>query len=206
MTADERPIGPFHTSPTTSPKCASTRLGSPPNSPKTPRVKKMQKMKRTASGLVYSGPTAIFSHLYKAKFVIDEIPYNSVEQRLQSEKAKLANDMQAYDDIMALHDTWRIKQRGERVKVTKEYIDKKLYIAGGANEAKFRQNPDLLEFLIETGDITLIKGTTNSFWAGGEQYDSEAYENEDIHGKNNQGMLVMRTRRNEYIRRTKPAI
>ena len=200
-------IGHSHTAPNTTPNRVynQPRLTPQSNSPKVPRVNKEQKMRKTTSGLVYSGPTAIFSHLYKARFVIDDTPYNSVEQRLQSEKAKLAKDLQAYDDIMSLHDTWGIKQRGDRVKATKEYIDMKLHIAGGANEAKFHQNPDLLEFLIETGEVTLIEGTTNSFWAGGEHYNSDAYENEDIHGKNNQGILVMRTRRNEAIRRARSA-
>ena len=174
-----------------------------PPSPTTPRTKKKQKMRRTPSGLVYSGTTAILSHLYKARFVIDNIPYNSVEQRLQSQKAVLAKDDQAVNDIMALHDTWEIKLRGDRVKVTKESLDKRLPIAEGANAAKFHQNPDLMEFLVDTGDVNLIEGASSSFWGGGEHYNSIAYDNQDAHGKNYQGVVVMRIRRNELVRRQK---
>ena len=56
-------------------------------SPKTLRTKKPQRMRLTRSRLVYSGPSAILSHLYKATFTIDDTPYNSVEQKLQYEKA-----------------------------------------------------------------------------------------------------------------------
>ena len=61
----------------------------------------------------------------------------------------------------------------------------------------------LMEFLLDTENLTLIEGTTSSFWAGGEHYHSNAYDNQDVHGKNNQGCLVMYTRRNEHARRQK---
>ena len=69
------------------------------------------------------------------------------------------------------------------MKVTKEYIDKRLDIAGSANEAKFQQNLDLMDFLLETEDLILIEGATSSFLAGGESFDLEAYDNGDAHGK-----------------------
>ena len=106
---------PLSKSPTPSssvPKCTAQH-----HSPTVLRTKKQQKIRITASGLVYSGPTAILSHLYKARFVIDNIPYNSVEQRLQSQKTELANDIQAVNDIRAFHNTWEIKTRGDRVKL-----------------------------------------------------------------------------------------
>ena len=197
------PIAPDHT---VHEGLAKSQRGNQSQSPKVPRIKMSQKMRLTASGLVYSGPTAILSHLYKARFVIDNIPYNSVEQRLQSQKAVLAKDRQAEDDIMNLHNTWDIKTRGDRVKVTKEYIDNRLVIAGVANEAKYQQNDDLMEFLLETEDLVLVEGATSAFWAGGEPFNSLAYDNGDVHGKNNQGLLVMNTRENERNRRTAPVI
>ena len=169
--------------------------------PKVPRTKKPQKMRLTRSGLVYSGPSAIFSHLYKANFTIDDTPYNSVEQKLQYEKAMMAHDMQSAETIMNTSDTWKIKQIGDRVKVTKEYIDNRLHIARVGNEAKFRDNPDLMEVLLDTGELILIEGANSSFWAGGESFDSEAYDNEDAHGKNHQGEMLMNLRTNERTRR-----
>ena len=191
------PIAREHTS---QPNVSATRERIP-SSPKTPRTKREQKMRLTNSGLVYSGPTAILSHLYKVKFVVNNTPYNSVEQRLMSQKAVLANDKQAEDDIMGLHNTWEIKARGERVKVTKEYLDNRLPIAGEANDAKFQQNTDLMEFLLETENLTLIEGATSAFWAGGEPYNSIAYDNDEVYGRNNQGRLVMDTRKKERNRR-----
>ena len=80
-------------------------------------------MRLIRSGVVYSGPSAILSHLHNATFTIDDTSYNSVEQKLQYEKAMMAKDQQSAVLIMNVHDTWRIKQIGEKVKVTKEYIE-----------------------------------------------------------------------------------
>ena len=113
----------------------------------------------------------------------------------------MANDIQAAELIMLTHDTWTIKDIGSRVKVTKEYLDNRLHIARIGNIAKFRDNPDLMEALIETGDLNLIEGTRSSFWGGGEEYESEAYDNDDIHGKNHQGYIVVGVRTNERKRR-----
>ena len=156
----ETPIAPDHT---LQEHFNQAQKQNQPSPPKTPRRKLKQKMRLTTSGLVYSGPLAILSHLYKAWFVIDNIPYNSVEQRLQSQKAVLANDKQAQGDIMRLHCTWEIKACGDRVKVTKEYIENRLPIANQVNNTKFQQNRDLMEFLLETEDLILIEGTTSAF-------------------------------------------
>ena len=174
-------------------------------SPKIPRTKKPQRMRLTRSGLVYSGPSAILSHLYKATFTIDDTPYNSVEQKLQYEKAMMANDEQAAETIMNTQDTWKIKQIGDKVKVTQEYIDNRLHIARIGNEAKYRDNLDLMDVLLDTGELILIEGATSSFWAGGEPYDSLAYDNEDSHGKNHQGIMLMNLRTNERMRRARIA-
>ena len=190
------PIEPIHGSTSPTPGNNAKR-----NSPKTPRVQRIQKMKLTASGLVYSGPTAIFSHLYKCTFTIDNTPYHSVEQKIQYEKAMMAEDLQAAELIMNTQDTWTIKNIGNRVKVTKEYLENRLHIARIGNVAKFRDNPDLMEALIETGDLNLIEGTQSSFWGGGEPYESDAYDNEDVHGKNHQGYMLVDLRTNERKRR-----
>ena len=113
------------------------------NSPKIPRVQKVQKMRMTASGLVYSGPRVIFSHLYKCSFMIDNTPYNSVEQKIQYEKAMMAEDTQSAELIMNTTDTWTIKKIGDRVKVTKAYMENRLHIARIGNVAKYRDNVDL---------------------------------------------------------------
>ena len=170
-------------------------------SPKTPRTKKPQRMRLTRSGLVYSGPSAILSHLYKATFTIDDMPYNSVEQKLQYEKAMMAKDLQSAELIMNTNDTWRIKQIGDKVKVTQEYIDNRLHIARIGNEAKYRDNPDLMDVLLDTGELILIEGASSSFWARGEPFDSLSYDNEDAHGKKHQGEMLMNLRTNERKRR-----
>ena len=79
----------------------------------------------------------------------------------------MAHDQQAAEKIMNTDDTWTIKLIGDKVKVTPEYIENRLHIATIGNEAKYRDNPDLMEVLLETEELRLFEGATSSFWAGG---------------------------------------
>ena len=103
---------------------------------------------------------------------------------------KKCNQIQAAELIMETRDTWNTKNIGDRVKVAKEYINNHLH----------RDNPNLMEYLLETGDLNLIEGTKSLFCGGGEPYDSEAYDNEDIHGKIHQGYMVIGLRTNKRTR------
>ena len=58
-----------------------------------------------------------------------------------------------------------------------------------------------MEALIETGDLNLIEGTSSSFWGGGEPYESDAYDHDDVHGLNHQGYMLVHLRTNEGKRR-----
>ena len=138
-----------------------------PNSqPKSARPKtvSLEKMKETKAGLVYSGLTARFSHLYKVEIIIDNKPFNSVEQKLQYEKAILARKFKLAADIMDENDTHRIKVMGDKIPLTKEWMDMRLLLSAHANEAIFNQHKFLMEALLSTGEKRLIKGTTSAFW------------------------------------------
>ena len=72
-------------------------------------------MRLTKMGLVYSGPSAHFSHLYKVEITIDGRPYNSVDQKIQHDKAILAKEFKIAAAIMEEEDTWRIKEYGDKI-------------------------------------------------------------------------------------------
>ena len=154
-------------------------------------------MKETKSGLVYSGPTARFSHLYKVEIVIDGRPFNSVEQKLQFEKATLASNAKIADDIMRETETWKIKTLGDRIPLSQEWIRARRPCAAKANAAKFNQHRFLMDVLLATGSKRLIEGTTSSYWGGGARYESIAYDLGDTHGKNTQGLILEDVRENE---------
>ena len=56
---------------------------------------------------------------------------------------------------------------------------------------KYRDNPVLMEVLLDAGELVLIEGASSSYSAGGEPFDSPAYDNEDAHGKNHRGKMLM---------------
>ena len=189
------PIEPFHTAPLSDSNPAHTK------SPKGARPKKqpvIEKMRETKSGLVYSGPTARFSHLYKVEIVIDGRPFNSVEQKLQFEKATLAREPKIAEEIMNESCTWKIKNLGDRIPLFPEWISARGPCAAKANAAKFNQHRFLMDALLATGNKRLIEGTTSSFWGGGARYESIAYDLGDTHGKNHQGLILEDVRENEF--------
>ena len=54
-----------------------------------------------------------------------------------------------------------------------------------------------MEALLATGEKHLIEGTTSSFWGGGARYEALAYDLEDAHGCNTQGLMLENIRENE---------
>ena len=132
------------------------------------------------------------------EIVIDGRPFNSVEQKLQFEKATLAREFRIAESIMNETDTWKIKNLGDRIPLSLEWIKARRPCAAKANEAKFRQHRFLMDALLSTGNKHLIEGTTSSFWGGGARYESVAYDLHDAHGKNNQGLILEDVRENEF--------
>ena len=138
----------------------------------TQKNRPIEKMRETKMGLVYSGLTARFSHLYKVEILIDGLPYNSVEQKLQFEKATLAKLPKVATTIMNTHNTHEIKNIGDKIPLSPEWIIARRPCAANANQAKFSQHRFLMDALISTAGKRLIEGTTSAFWGGGARYES----------------------------------
>ena len=152
-------------------------------------------MRETKMGLVYSWPSARFSHMYKVEIIIGGKPYNSVEQKLQFEKAVRTKEMKIAAKVMETTCTFAINDLGDKIPLSKEWIKALRPIAAEANAAKFGQHKFLMEALLATGKKHLIEGTTSSFWGSGARYEPFAYDLEDAHGCKTQGLMLPSSRR-----------
>ena len=130
------------------------------------RILPKEKMRVTKMGLVYSGQTARFSHLYKIDITIEGRPFNSVEQKIQHDKAILAREFNLAARIMKETNTRTIMDLGNEIPLSPEWIKARKLSAAVGNEVKFKQHNFLMEALLATGDTHLIEGTTSSFWGG----------------------------------------
>lgn len=97
----------------------------------------------------WGGP---FSQWYPSKFTIDEVEYNCAEQYMMAEKARLFADDDAETAIMASKDPRVQKALGRLVKnfVADEWNAVARDVVYDANWAKFVQNDDLLNYLLDT--------------------------------------------------------
>lgn len=99
------------------------------------------------------------SNWFYVDFVVDRIKFNSGEQYMMYSKAKLFGDMTTAAKILATADFKTIKQLGRKVKP----FDNQIWIANREPImyrgllAKFEQNPEIKQQLLDTGDCLLAE-------------------------------------------------
>lgn len=105
--------------------------------------------------------SGIFSQWYPSDFIIHNIKFNCAEQWMMYSKAILFGDHETAAKILATRNPKEQKDLGRQVKnfnpVIWDNIAQVLVYQG--NMAKFTQNPKLLEFLMDTGDNTLVEAS-----------------------------------------------
>ena len=110
-----------------------------------------------------------FSNLYAAKFSVDNITYNCVEQLIQCDKARLFDDDVAVFKITNESNLYKIKKLG--TKVRNFNLDRwRKHAKRSAQRgvfAKFSQNNTLKTVLLQTGSKPIAESTQDPFWGVG---------------------------------------
>lgn len=106
----------------------------------------------------YGGP---FSQWYRSIFTIDGVTYNTAEQYMMAMKADYFGDTDILAKIMASKNPSEQKAFGRQVAnfdaeawnaVSRGFVYK-------ANLAKFSSDPELKEYLLDTGDKELVEAS-----------------------------------------------
>ena len=104
------------------------------------------------------------SNFYPAKFTYGDIEWCSVEHAYQSLKFTGEKFKEAY----ALTNPYDIKKFANENKsfISSEFFDVKVKLMFDLVLEKFKQNPELKQKLLETGNQELIEGNTwnDTFW------------------------------------------
>ena len=118
--------------------------------------------------LLFFGSHSPYSNLYPCSFVLDNVKYNSVEQYLQSEKAKLFDDDVVAAKIMKEPNPYKIKKLGSKIKKfnVQKWKSVKKQVAYKAVLAKFGQNKTLHDILL-ANDHQIAESSENTFWGTG---------------------------------------
>jgi len=138
------------------------------------------------------------SQWYEARFKLDGIHYQTAEHYMMAEKARLFNDEDILPQIIAAKNPGSAKKLGRKVKQfnQEKWIDNRFEIVIKGNVEKFRQNPELEQFLINTGSKILVEASPNDgIWGIGlEQTNPDCLNLYKWQGLNLLGFALMEAR------------
>ena len=104
-------------------------------------------------------PYGFLSNWYLSSFTVEGIRFSSMEQYMMYQKAVLFEDADTAEEILNTDDVVRIKELGRKVSNYNDSVwngMRQVIIYKGLLE-KFRQNEDLKEALLATGDNILAE-------------------------------------------------
>lgn len=141
-----------------------------------------------------------FSQWYECKFTVDGVEYHTAEQYMMAQKAVLFGDKEVLQKIMSADNPAVYKSLGRQIRNFDENIwnEHKFQIVVNGNTAKFSQNPELLDFLLKTGDRVLVEASPyDRIWGIGLAKDTPDIENPfKWKGINLLGFALMEVREN----------
>lgn len=140
----------------------------------------------------------VFSQWYPSPFTIDNIVYKTAEHWMMAQKARLFDDLPIFEKILNADKPGEVKELGRQIKGFDETIwnENKSEIVRTGNIHKFRTNPELKQFLLNTGDRIIVEASPNdTIWGIGLSQDSKGVENPHTwRGQNLLGFSLMEVR------------
>ena len=138
------------------------------------------------------------SQWFKSKFVIDDVTYNCAEQYMMAEKARVFGDNATLGKILEAKAPHVIKRLGREVVGFDgaRWNEVKFDIVVRGNRAKFAQNVQLRDFLLGSGDATLVEASPkDAIWGVGlDETDRRILDPDQWQGENLLGKALMKVR------------
>ena len=139
-----------------------------------------------------------FSQWWNCVFEVDGTLYHTAEQYMMAEKALLFGDAEIRDKILQSRHPKQAKDLGRMVKGFHEevWVERRSDIVRRGNLAKFSQNENLRNFLIQTKDRVLVEASpVDRIWGVGLAADDVRIENPlNWRGLNLLGFALMEVR------------
>ncbi|MEW7278858.1 NADAR family protein [Aquimarina sp. 2201CG1-2-11] len=139
-----------------------------------------------------------FSQWWKSAFEVEGILYKTAEHWMMAEKARIFDDNEVFEQIIACNHLMEAKQFGRKVKNFDPVIwdQHKYEIVKQGNLHKFSQHQDLKEFLLNTKKRVLVEASPRDrIWGIGMSQDNEKAQNPNLwRGQNLLGFVLMEVR------------
>jgi len=145
----------------------------------------------------YGAENPLSQH-YISYFTVKNIRFNCCEQFMMYCKAMYFKDFEIAEKILKEHSPTQQKYLGRKVKNFDEpkWIQKREHFVFIGNLNKFRQNPDLKKFLLDTNDTELVEASQNDcIWGVGlSESDPKIHDKKNWRGLNLLGKTQERVR------------
>lgn len=141
---------------------------------------------------------ACMSQWYPSEFVYNGNKYCCAEQAMMAGKALAMNDQETLEKILVATDPEKIKALGRSVKNWNEEVWNKVKfnLVCDINFCKFSQNESLRNYLLSTGDATLVEASPyDTIWGiGMKSNDPDIEDPTKWRGQNLLGKAIMNAR------------
>ena len=124
--------------------------------------------KKTKDVTIFFSRESPFSNFYRSIFEIEEQRYTSVEQYLSYNKAIIFDEPDLATELLHIDEPKILKQKVKRLRKYDEdiWIDRAPALLKSALAAKFEQDDDLKQALVETGSTVLGEASPSDFFFG----------------------------------------
>ena len=143
-------------------------------------------------------PDGYLSNWYASEFILDGIKFTSSEQYIMYQKCMLFGDTKSAQEVLDTDDTALQQKIGRNAKgyVHGVWEGKRQLIAIKGLIAKFTQNSELKQKLLDTGDAWLVEcAGSDKIWACGVRLtDDDRFDAEKWSGQNILGFALMEVR------------
>jgi ribA/ribD-fused uncharacterized protein len=140
----------------------------------------------------------VLSQWWPVEFTVDGVRYASAEHFMMAEKARLFDDKEMLERILASETPADAKKLGRAVKDFDQdaWVRARYDIVVRASTAKFGQHPDLRDFLLATGNKVLVEAAPrDTIWGIGLGADNpRAQDPAQWRGQNLLGFALMDAR------------
>ena len=148
----------------------------------------------TESGLTFYGARSVFSTLYPVKILHEDIEFHCAEQLYQWIKCQEMDDQQTADKVLRTKDGLEALNESNKCIGGKTWKSKQVAAMELTQHAKFCQNKNEREALIDTSEYPLILAENDAFWGGNAKYNDISYQTEDWDGRNMLGLILCELR------------
>ena len=148
--------------------------------------------------VAFFNKTSPLSNFHPAKFEIEGRQFAHVEQFFQFKRAEICGKADLANEIANEQSPYRCKELGKKAKFNNAWRKRNEDVMLAGCMAKFEQNPELLEFLKDTGTRTIVEARIDDkFWGAGLRADDEKLTTTEPNswpGKNNLGKILTQVR------------